>query len=198
MTKRLFEKKETLEAWDLYSQKLANILKKVKSGYKNDIITEIQSHILDGFSELKLKNETERLNKAIENLGDPSDFLTPLIAEKYLTDASANYRPMFIAKGLFYYLKSGFRQFLKGMIYVTGYIFIIGLALVAILKIFIPSKTGFFVSKTGTINIGLVSDISNVDRELLGYWFIPLALIMSIILYYTLAKLLRLLKYRKD
>ena len=104
MTQTLFKKKETLKVWQSYSEQLGNILKKVKSAYRNDIITEIQSHILDGFSELKMENETERLRKAIKNLGDPSDFLMPLIAEKYLDDASSNYKPMFIAKGLYYYI----------------------------------------------------------------------------------------------
>jgi len=198
MTKILFNKKETIELWESYSEQLRSILKKVKSVYKNDIITEIQSHILDGFNEIELKDETKRLKKAIENLGDPSDFLMPLIAEKYLTDASINYKPMFIIKGLFYYINSGFRQFMKGMIYVTGYTFVVGFALVAALKIFQPNRVGFFISKAGTINIGFVDDISKMDRELLGYWIIPLALIISIALYYALSKLLRLLKSKKN
>jgi hypothetical protein len=198
MTKILFDKKETIELWESYSEQLKSILKKVKSVYKNDIITEIQSHILDGFNEIEIKDETGRLKKAMENLGDPSDFLMPLIAEKYLTDASTNYKPMLIVKGLFYYIKSGFRQFLKGMIYVTGYAFVVGFALVAVLKIIQPDRVGFFISKAGTINIGFVDDISKVDRELLGYWIIPLALTIAIVLYYALSKLLRLLKSNRN
>jgi uncharacterized membrane protein len=198
MTKTLFTKKETMTVWQSYTQQLEIILKKVKTSYRKDIITEIQSHILDGFSELKLKNETERLKKAIKNLGDPSDFLMPLIAEKYLNDASSNYKPMFIAKGLYYYIKSGFRQSLKAMIYITGYILVGGFALVAVLKIFQPKRVGFFLSEAGSINIGFVEKTVMVNRELLGFWIIPLALIMSLTLYYALSKLLKLLKSRRD
>jgi hypothetical protein len=59
------------------------------------------------------------------------------------------------------------------------YILSAAFAMVALLKPVLPHDTGFWISKSGEVVIGIVTTHSGT--EILGYWIIPLAVITAII-----------------
>jgi len=186
-----FNDRTTQRIWDNYFKRIGKILNRAPSKISNELVLELKSHLYESFEEDKEQSESNRLLNAIDRLGDPDDFLKPIIAEKLLTDASKSFNPKSIFFGIYYNLYGGIARVFLAIIIWAGYLVAFFFSALAVLKIFFPQRTGLFYSDKGVYYLGFME--AAAGKDVLEYYFIPIALLISAILFWILTKLLRLI-----
>lgn len=186
-----FKDRTTQRIWDNYFKKIRKGLNKVPFKISDELILELKSHLYESFEEDKEQSESNRMLNAIERFGDPDEFLKPIIADKLLTDASKSFNPKSIFLGIYYNLYGGITRFLLAIVLWAGYLTAFFLSALAVLKIFFPQRTGLFYSNKGVYYLGFMD--SGAGKDVLSYYFIPIALLISAALFWSLTKLLRLI-----
>jgi uncharacterized membrane protein len=204
---QLFQEKLTLKIWDQYFNRVNRLAKTLSESQKKELRLEIQDHLYASFKEEQGQTEAERLMNAIEKIGEPEEYIKPLIADILLSDASRSLNPKNIFKGLYHYVYGGISKFFIGLVYTLGYFFVILFGLMGLLKTFFPNNIGWFIHESGAVtlgisaknkfNVGIVGDSTPIVNEILGYWVIPIGLICSCVLFLILTKRLKSLKGTK-
>ena len=169
---------------------LQDYLAKVEAGLRglpkdqiDDILQELRSHVLDRAAAGGLKDAA--VVAALDALGDPSQ-----IAEQYLTQnlfarAAATRSPLLVLQSLLHWATLSIRGFCIALfsllLYCLGGAFFIA----AVLKPFRPDAVGLWSVPGGDPNdhtyslaIGII-DNRIQGHELLGWWIIPLGLLLG-------------------
>jgi uncharacterized membrane protein len=179
--------------WHQYFRRVKRCARPLKSHQQEELILEIQDHLLESFKQKTGNNEAEKLLNAIDKLGDPEEYLRPMIADRLLSSASSTLNPKTVFKGLYYDLFGNVKSFLLSLAFSLGYLAAFVFAVLSILKIFFPDNIGFFINETGGILIGIIGGES-LKTDILGFWNVPLGLLVSLIIYLVLTRNLKVVK----
>ena len=182
-----------IKIWHQYFRRVKRCAKPLKSNQQEELILEIQDHLLESFKQETGDKEAEKLLNAIDKLGDPEEYLRPMIADRLLSSASSTLNPKTVFKGLYYDLFGNIKSFLLSLAFSLGYLTAFVFAVLSILKIFFPDNIGFFVGQNGSILIGIIGGES-LKTDILGFWDIPLGLLVSLIIYLVLTRNLKVIK----
>jgi hypothetical protein len=173
---------ESQQKIDAYLNTLRRLLRGVNEADARDIVEELRSHILDRAA-ADGEVTPSAIAHALTALGSPED-----IAGQYLTDelvkrAQVNRSPWLILQSLFRWATLSFVGFWVLMISLIGYFLAGSLSLCALLKPFHPTTAGLWLIPDSTdtvlsLRLGFGSAPVN-GRELLGWWIIPLGLILA-------------------
>lgn len=147
-----------------------------------DILNELASHIYESMCMMPnaTQSEEERLNKVLNKLGNPTKIAQSYISEVQLKEVLIKRNPFKIVKyASICILRTG-KYLISGILYLFSITFLI----LSILKVFIPDHIGFFHNPEQFF-IGYNSEIDASMNDILGYWFIPISLVFSGILYLT-------------
>ena len=185
----------TKKIWHQYDKRLQFILRRINRKEKEELLLEIKSHILESFRQNPAELEEERLLNAIDRLGEPEIFLRPLIADKYLSRASRTLNPKDVIKGLYFSFITGIKKAIISFFLGFGYIVVSVLALTAVLKPFFPNYVGLLLFNDGSMTAGIAFNSSGVKIDYLGYWYIPVAAGLAILIYIALTKHLRKVRH---
>ena len=198
---KLFSDEIAQKIWNQYFLRVKFFSKSINSKIRQELKLEIQDHLYESFSRETGESEAERLLNAIDKIGDPEEYIKPMVAERLLMDASQTFNPKMIAQGLYYHFWGSLKNFLFSIIFFLGYSIVLILGLLTILKIICPRYVGIFLHDNGGYSFGFDANSMNTT-EVLGYWFIPIGAVLSILLYLGLTKLLKVLKkgntYKKN
>ena len=157
---------------------------------------DLEAHIVDSMAAASGGNEGERLDAALSRLGRPIDYLRPLLADELIERGTLTYSPITIARGLSHSVMAGSRRAVIGLAFGLGYMLLAIFTGMALLKPLWGEHVGVFCYADGTISAGIVAQ-SEGARELLGWWSIPIALLLAALLYVALTKGLRTLRQRR-
>ena len=193
-SKKLFNDEISKKIWTQYFRRVKYFTRGLPHKQNGDLQLEIQDHLYESFKNEIGDSEADRLINAIENIGDPEEYIKPMVTDIFLSTASKTLNPKTIVKGLFSYLTQSTKNFLVSLFFFMGYGMVIMLGFISIFKVFFPDNVGFFLSETGFPSIGIIGNNTDVQADILGYWIIPVAAVLSIFLYYLLTKKLRILK----
>jgi hypothetical protein len=186
-----FNNAVTKKIWSQYDKRLHYLLRRTNKEEKEELLLEIKSHLLESFNQDSAESEEERLLNAIDRMGEPEIYLRPLIADKYMSRASKTLSPKDVIKGLYYSLFTGFKKAVISFLLGMGYILVFGLAAIAICKPFFPNYAGVILFNDGSMTAGLSFNSSGVKIDYLGYWVIPIAAGLAVLIYIGLTKYLR-------
>jgi hypothetical protein len=191
-----FNNPVTKKIWEQYNQRLMYLLRRVNKEEKEEMLLEIKGHLLESFQQDPAESEEEQLLNAINRMGEPEKFLRPLIADKYMNRASRTLSPKDVIKGLYFSLFTGLKKGLFSLFFGLGYIVVCVLSVMALLKPFFPNHVGVIMFKDRSLTAGMSFNSSGVKIDYLGYWFIPVAAGLAILIYIGLTKHLH--KIRKS
>ena len=194
----VFKDKTAIKLWKHYFNRIERMIRWLDSSQKEEIRLELQDHLMESFRDERGDSETERLLNAIEKIGEPEDYLKPMLADRILGKAIKSMNPLKIVKGLYFYLFGGIKRFFSALLFFLGYSLAVTFALMALLKPFLPRFAGIFLypGETIPISLGIISNHPEHAVDLFGYWVIPIGIVVSAVLYIYLTKLLRLLKHK--
>lgn len=184
-----FKSKASQRVYTDYLQRVERKIAILSKEDKNELLMEINSHIYEGMQQFSDNNEIDNLLTTIEKLGVPEEFLNPIIADKKLNQAIRSFNPKDILQALVLNIKNGIIFSVFGILYLLLSVFVFFI----VAKIIFPTKTGLFYLNGKFTNFGFVKNTDGMT-EVLGYWFIPLAIFSAIIFYLLITLLLRFKK----
>lgn len=163
---------------------------------QTEVLMEFNSHIYESVTGQSDGTELDRLMDVLDKLGSPEEVLAPLIAEKKLNQATSTFNPVHVFKAIALNIGNGIAYTIFAFMYLLlgAFIFCIGA------KVVNPSEVGLFFKDGHFQCLGAV-DQSYIDTsqltEVLGHWFIPVMIIVSILWYLLITVLLRMLRKKK-
>lgn len=172
--------------YDAYLRRVKRTTKVLSAPDREEIAKEINSHIYEGLGRGKESEELSTLVNLLDRLGDPEEFLQPLLADKKLKEATKTFNP----KHIFQALKLNARNGIKFSTFGLLYTLLITFVLLSFTKLISPSHTGLFYKGNDFQGFGYLGDIEGLS-EVMGYWFIPLSISVGAILYIIITLLLK-------
>ena len=187
MVKLDFKSNAAQRIYEDYMNRVDKNISSLSSEDKADLLLEINSHIYEGMVRNAGNSEIDALLDLTGKLGIPEEFLKPLVAKKKLNQAVHSFNPKDVFQAISLNIRNGLIFSVFGLLYLFLFSFII----IAITKVIAPAHTGLFVSSGGFQGLGYINDTAG-SAELLGYWIIPLSLIIACFFYFLITLLLRL------
>lgn len=177
--------------WRDYFARVETMLQPLDADQRLETVRELKSHVFEHLQQLEGQNEVSNLLDAIEKLGQPEEFLKPVVAGKLLDAATRSYNPRKLFSGLMYKRRLSLGHAVLSLLFAIGYFFLFLFLLIAVFKIPFPDSVGLFQSGPGDYVLGIPGNTTGMT-DLLGLWTVPVALLITGILYVGLTKLLQL------
>lgn len=180
--------KNAQRVYDNYINSIRNVLKPILDSDRQEVLMEFNSHIYEHLQDNKSKLEIDALLNAIEKLGSPEEVLKPLIADKLLEKATKSFNPIQILKALLLNITNGVSYIIFFLLYLSlgSFVFLI------FAKLF-NSNVGMYFKEGKFQAIGFIKGGSNY-QEVLGYWFIPVMILLTVTLFIIITLLLKFKK----
>lgn len=176
---------ESQKAVDTYLGALRKQLRELMDEDANDIVEEIRAHILDKTS---AGTSTEEISSTLAALGSPEELASRYRTEELLRRAELTHSPLLSLRGLFRWARLSFAGVAVFAVSVLGYTLGGALVIVAGLKIIWPHGTGLWENHypDGTWSLNLSSSSGNTPagHDILGWWLLPIGLILGTALFY--------------
>ena len=167
---------------DRYLERLRSSLRSLPPGEVDDIVREIQSHLIDS-AEHAGRADPQRLAGAMARLGDPAALASAYLMDNLALRAQATRSPILLLRLASLWATRSLEGVVALIVAFLGY----GAALIALgcalFKPFTPERIGLWVRQVApddvSYQLGRVSAPPTDARELLGWYIIPLGLIVG-------------------
>jgi hypothetical protein len=140
---------------------------------------ELETHILDAMAGTPAREADAKA--ALEQLGDPDEFIPQLVADRLRARAGRTFGPLDVLSAIGRTAVTGIRGLVTALVMSVGYLTSAVLVLLGVMKLTTSQDVGVFRLSTGQLFIGADDNVDGVD--LLGVWFAPLAIVAGIVLY---------------
>ncbi len=189
---------------DSYLERLRASLSALPSEQAEDIVREIRSHLLDSIGSNEEGDENRRrLDEALARLGDPTTLASAYRMDSLAVRAQASRSPILLMRLAMLWATRSLEGIAALVVAFVGYATaLIGLGC-ALFKPFMPDRIGLWMSEVApddvSYQLGRVSTPPTDARELLGWYIIPLGLIVGAIALTATTRFLlaKARKYRK-
>lgn len=180
--------------WEDYFARVNRLL--THSGAdRKELLIDLEAHLADSLIANAQGTEMERLQCALARLGQPEEYLRPLLADDLIDRGTRTYAPLTIIRGLFHAVLAGLRRAAIACGFSLGYLCLAIFVAIAVLKPVWRDHVGVFQGENGTIRAGIFS-LSGSDHDMLGWWTTPIALLLAALVYVGLTKRLRALRHQ--
>jgi hypothetical protein len=194
-TKDLFSDETARKIWNQYFRRISRLAAVLPAEQQDDLKKEIQDHLYESFNQEGGDKEAERLLNVIEKIGEPEQYIKPMVADRLLHSASRTFNPVMIIKGLYYNMFGNLKQFFLTLAFSFGYLMAFFFGLLAVLEIFFPHNVGIFLSRDGVPAVGVImNEPEYVKADVLGYWSIVIEIVLSFLLFFALTRKLKVIK----
>ena len=185
------ESKELLEN---YLQKLKEVLRPLPEKEKDEIILEIKGHIQDRMTQFSQgEADTEALKNALIRLGRPEEYAFEFVTDYLLSKGIERKKAAMIFQGLLRWGCNTLVGFFYSLFFFASYLISVSFVIIGIMKPIFPGKVGFFLRNGRFENFGLIMGVTDNPnlQEVLGYWIIPVALVIGIAWFFATTWLLK-------
>ena len=153
-------------------------LRSVAAPERDEIIREIGAHIRDAAEE-----PGTSVAEVLARLGPPAALARGYADEALLQRARQSTSPALLLRAALRLATRGVSGVLVFLVTVFGYAIGAGLALTALAKLFFPSHTGLWVRNGQLETSGVLLYTPQApSHEVLGWWYVPLALCTGVLL----------------
>lgn len=143
---------------------------------------ELETHILDAMAGTPAGEADAKA--ALEQLGEPEDFLPQLVADRLRMRAGRTFGPGDVLAAIGRTAVTGLRGLVTAIVMSFGYLVATVLIILGVMKFTTSQDVGVFRLSTGQLFIGADDNVDGVD--LTGGWFAPLAIVAGLLLYLLL------------
>lgn len=182
---------EARALWQQYMGEASRTVADLPVAEREELLLELASHLAASIgADAPGASDVEAMRAAMMRLGRPKEFLRPMLAASLTEQGVAAYHPVLLAKGLYHSLFGGLRSLTVALAFGLGYVAVAVFGVMALFKAAFPTNIGYFVYPSGAQVFGITGD-SGMARDVLGYWVIPIALLVVAALYVLLTRGLR-------
>lgn len=178
-------------AWDRYAAKLPQALVPLPAGDAAELRTELLGHLADSVAAGN-GGEAARMTAAIARLGEPAEYLQPLLAERLIAAGSRRFDPVLLVAGMRIDLRRGVRAAALAVLAAIVLVVTLALAAMAVLSPLLPLNVGLLDYADGTRMFG-ISSVAGV-RELLGWRRVPIGVAGALIGWRAITRLFIILR----
>jgi len=191
-----FEDDLSRRLWDDYLGRVETAVEPLRSGIRTELVREIKTHLLESIEKDDAEDEAERVLNATEKMGRPEAYLEPIVTDRMIEEGSTTFNPIWILKGLGRTLMRGVKAGLIGLLFGIGYLVALAVTSLAVLKPIFPNHVGLFYDPSTGLQRFAFGFLDNPAGrpEVLGYWIIPVSLLLGVGIYVALTKMLILLR----
>lgn len=184
--------------WCGFERELNHKLKPLPESDRDDIKMEILSHLYESAKNDPADSEENRMINAIDRLGEPDLYLTPLISDILQAQSVAKGHPKAIAKSLLEITQQSLLHLSLTAIFGFGYVVSIIIFIMGVMHFFIPD-VGIWLDDNGGL-LSLSFSFQPNATQWLPDQFSFIAITVSAFSYWALSKLLYrlLLKPKND
>ncbi len=185
----VFKQTASQKIYDDYINRIKRMLSDLPNEDRLDVLMEFNSHIYESTDKSSETSEVDDLMDVLEKLGSPEIVLVPLKAEKKLDQATRTFNPLHVFKAILWNIGNG----ISYIVFACLYLLLAGFVFCIFSKIWNPSEVGMFFKDGVLQNIGMYSGAAGDGvYEVLGNWFIPVMIVISILWYLLITMLLKL------
>lgn len=181
-----FKNKNEQRIYNNYMDRCNKKLKILSHVDKEECLQEINSYIFEYLASEKGKDEMENLLIILDRLGPPEETLQEYIASKKIEQAIKTFNPKHLIEALLLNISNGFIFIL---LLILALLFLCFPVLI-VLKLINPQEVGLFTG-SGNFFIGQFTGTSSL-KEHLGNFFIPAAILFSVLIYVLILYLLKI------
>lgn len=179
-----------------YLAQLRAALRGLPAAEMDDILRELRSHIAE------LTSDGADVEATLRSLGDPVDLAKTYRAENHMVQAECSGSPLVILQGLRHTSQSWLGRLFVVVLYLFGYANVVALLAAAIEKLIVPARTGLWYTPGNIWSLDLVrgGDAPAGAKELLGWWLVPIALVVGWALRYLIDRVAQwwIRRYRRS
>ncbi|MGI2261197.1 HAAS signaling domain-containing protein [Shewanella sp. GXUN23E] len=172
-----------------YLKALAKYLGRLDKADAEEVLKEIECHIMDVLDAAEADGQTVDIPAVLQGFGSPRE-LARLYVDHVLqgTPPPAGFKAIQM-------VKRGVTGTLYVGMAVFGYLTAFSLLLTGLYKLVSPRQVGVWSAADGnSFIVGMVESSSGQSQELLGWWYTPLALVLSMAIGYLTWRVLKGLK----
>jgi uncharacterized membrane protein len=162
---------------------------------REDIVEEIRMHILE-----RSGDPQTSVQEVLAGLGSADELAQQYLTGMLVQKARHSILPATILRATLRWATTGVEGFLVFMIAITGYLMGGGFLLLALLKPFFPKYTGLWVGPgefSFSFRLGAtMTNPASPVHEVLGWWFIPVSLVLGSLTLVATTKLIQFLLRR--
>jgi hypothetical protein len=191
----MFKDARARRAWSLYFLKAEAVLSPLQESVRRELLEDLKTHVQDILAnEPGTGGEYERLTAALDRVGDPKEFLAPLLAE-----AVFKIPPQHGSFGMAYrtiklYGARGGAYLMRAMGLVFAGALGIATALAAINSLIRPEHAGVFKIGHDEYQIRILGLGASTGEQLLAPWVaVALIAVGALLLYWTTVRVRRML-----
>ena len=187
-----FKNTDTQRVYNDYINRCKRAVKILSIEDQEDCLMEINSYIYEYIHNNPQEQELTAMLNILERLGDPAITLKEVVAAKKIDQAVRTFNVKHLMQALLLNLKNGLVYIILFIMALLGACF----PILIVLKIIYPELTGLYVGKH-TFFFGITLKREGVS-EVLGDWFIPVVILLSVLFYFIIVFLLKLVKNKKS
>ncbi|HVP36460.1 MAG TPA: hypothetical protein VMT04_05640 [Terriglobales bacterium] len=185
---------ETKKLLDDYLQKLKDVLRPLPEKERDEIVLEIKGHIQEKLSQSsQAEGDKEALMNALIKLGKPEEYGSEFVTDYLLSRGIERRHAGMIFKGLIRWGCNTLVGFFYSLFFFVSYSISLSFVFIGIMKPIFQEQVGFFLRDGIPQNFGFI--MGAIDRqgmhEVLGYWIIPITLIIGIVWFFATTWLLK-------
>jgi len=173
--------------WQHFEKELDHKIKDLPQTERQDVKLEILSHLYESTINDPAESEENRLINAIERLGSPDEYLTPLVSDILLNLKTKSGNPLAIAQSLARNVQRSLLQTLASMVFGVLYFFIVMIFIMSVAHLFNPD-VGLWLHQSGAVSLSF--EAHENSTQWMPQWFTVIGLVVSIGSYMVLNNVL--------
>lgn len=187
-----FKNSDTQRVYNDYINRSKRAVKILSAEDQEDCLMEINSYIYEHIQSNPQEQELTSMLNILERLGDPEITLKEVVAAKKIDQAVRTFNVKHLMQALLLNLKNGVVYVVLFIMALLGACF----PILIVLELIYPELTGLYVGKN-TFYFGITPKREGIS-EVLGDWFIPVVILLSVLFYFIIIFLLKLVKNKKS
>ena len=185
----------TPEPVERYLTRLKKALQGTTPEEQAEILSDIRSLIQEHLDTAERSHSTVEI--VLKRLGPPEALADAYRVEGLLSRAAHSSAPVLLATAVLRWAMSGLYGFITALVAFAGYGLVFIFLISAVLKIAMPLDTGVWVGPD-FFEVGSITPTPPGVREVLGYWMVPLCLLLTLSSYVLTNYVVRWLIRHRD
>ena len=167
-------------AWRLFRARAEWMLGSVSAEARKELLSDLEAHVRDAVAEAPGEDELAKLTAVLAQLGDPREFLAPLVAEAVFKRPRAGSKLLAPVQALLVALHGGARQAAVAAGHLISFIVGAALALMGAMRLVLPDGAGVFRLDADTIQVRLLGLDGGAGVQILPAWLAVLCAVAGL------------------
>jgi len=162
---------------DTYLAQVHRHLHSLSDAEARETLAELRSHVLDRTDG---QLSPAAVEAAIAALGSPRDVARLNVTERVAKAVETDRSPLSVLRATGRLARLSLQGFMVFLVSLSGYALAAGFLVTAMMKPFAPSRAGLWILPADDLSVSLgVVDHAPLAREVLGWWIIPIGLVVG-------------------